>query len=119
MGEKEKQGKAGKAESRRMTIKYVFPDNLPDLHVTGAWAGITPREEVSLHFYSERRPLPKSVSYRMSPEGESTDEKSEFGGDIIRLMQASLVMNKEAVVQLHEVLESVLEALEEEKEEEE
>lgn len=114
----EKEKKKGKVSSQKMLIKYVFPNDLPDLHVSGAWAGITPRDEICIHFYSERRPVPKSVTYKVSADGDLSDEKTETGGDIIRLMQASLVMDINAVMQLREILDSVIMSFEDEEAEE-
>ena len=58
------------ASSPKLTFKFIFPPQLPDLHVSGAWAGVTPKGEINIHFYSERRPHPNPLFALLHPKAK-------------------------------------------------
>jgi len=48
-----------------VSFRYVYPDDLHDLYVNGLWGGVTPRNEIYVHFFSERHPIPKIVTHEV------------------------------------------------------
>ena len=79
---------------KSITFKYVYPEDLRDLYVNGLYGGVTPRSEIYAHFYSERHPIPKTVKHEIDEKGILGPEISmERGGDVVRFIQASVVMD--------------------------
>ena len=97
------------------TFRYVYPDDLRDLYVNGAWGGLTPRKEVNIHFFSERQPIPKAITHAVNDDntlGEIVDKK--LGGNAVRLIQASLVMNLETAISVRDWLNRMIKNAQEE-----
>lgn len=89
-----------------ITFKYVYPDNLPDLYVNGLWGGTTPRKEIYVHFYSERLPIPKTIIHELGKNKTVGKPKSiEQGGDVVRLVQASLVLDVHTAIEFRDWLD--------------
>ena len=81
-------------ENRKITFKYVYPEDLRDLYVNGIFGGVTPRKEIYAHLYSERHPIPKKVVHRVEKDGTlGPEEEIEKGGDVVRFVQASIIMD--------------------------
>jgi len=84
-------------ERNKITFKYVIPEHIQDLYINGAYGGVGHAGSlIYMHVYSERRPIPKALTHALTDErrlGEELERK--IGGDMIRLVQASLVMNIE------------------------
>ena len=100
-------------KAREIKIKYVIPDDLRDLTVSGFWGGITPSAHIHMHAFSERQPLPNKEKLQINQDGEMIEQPDiEAGGDIIRLVQASLVMDYATAVQLREWLDEKITLLE-------
>jgi len=79
---------------KEVKFKYVFPKDLRDYYINGAWGGVTPRKEIHMHLYSERHPIPKALVYEIKDDGSLGDEGAKvFGGDVVRLIQTSVVMD--------------------------
>jgi len=102
---------AGKKEKNKVTFKYIHPDGLRDLYVSGAWGGLTARKEIHMHFYSERPPIPKSITHELK-ENQTLGKpiKQETGGDIVRLIQTSIIMNLNTAVATRDWLTKMIKA---------
>ncbi|MBN1276886.1 MAG: hypothetical protein JXA35_05285 [Deltaproteobacteria bacterium] len=93
-------------------FKYVYSDGLKDCYVNGAWGGVTPRKEIHMHLYSERHPIPKSVTHRIDKDGSPENTGEIFvGGDVVRLIQASVVMNVDTAVALRDFLTKMIDTI--------
>lgn len=91
---------------KNITFKYVYPDNLPDLYVNGLCGGTTPRKEIYIHFYSERLPIPKTISYELGENKKVGKlESIEQGGDVVRLVQSSLVLDVKTAIEFRDWLD--------------
>ncbi|MBF0548916.1 MAG: hypothetical protein HQK60_00130 [Deltaproteobacteria bacterium] len=95
----------------KVKFTYVAPHHLRDCYVNGAWGEVTGRDEIVMHFYSERQPLPKSSAYTFDETGNVTDYEEEPGGDTVRLIQASLVMDLETARAINQWLADRIDAL--------
>ena len=64
-----------------------------------------------MHLYSERQPIPKKVLYKIREDGTLDEENMEieFGGDIIRYIQASIVMNIQTAISIRDWLTKMIE----------
>ena len=99
-------------EKKKITFKYVHPDNLRDLFVSGVWGGFTGRKEIHMHFFSERQPIPKFVTHEMKDALTLGDLiKQETGGDVVRLIQTSIVMDIDTAVATRDWLTKMIEAV--------
>jgi hypothetical protein len=79
---------------KKFTFKYVYPDNLRDYYVNGCWGGTTPRNEIYMHLYSERHPIPKEVVHDVKEDGTLSEKYSvSKGGEVVRLIQSTVVMD--------------------------
>lgn len=90
---------------KNITFRYVYPEDLRDFYVNGAFGGVTPRKEIYVHFYSERHPIPKTVTHKIKEDGTLGEPQSkETGGDVVRLIQASIVMDLKTAVGIRDWL---------------
>lgn len=100
---------------KKIKFKYVIPKEAPDLHANGVFGGVTPRNEVHMHFYSERSPIPNSVTYtREKEDSEFIESGVDVGGDVVRIIQSSIIMDKTATINLYHWLKELLENMDEE-----
>lgn len=91
---------------KKIKFKYVIPEDLRDYYINGAWGGVTPRNEIQMHLYSERIPLPLSMVHEVKPDGTLHDKgEVKTGGDVVRLVQASLMMNVSTAIALRNWLD--------------
>jgi hypothetical protein len=96
------------------TFKYVIPENLQDCYVNGAYGGVTPRNEISMHMYCERLPIPKTISHKINSNGSLSKERIETkGGNIVRLVQSSVVMDVGTAVAIRDWLDEKVKFIEE------
>jgi len=104
----------------KLTFKYVYPENLRDLYINGCWGGVTPRKEIYLHLFSERHPIPKSVTHKVNKETMSLGKEieKEEGGNILRLIQASVVMDLSTAIAIRDWIDDKIKAVQKMNEEE-
>ncbi len=90
----------------KITFKYVYPEDLRDLYVNGLFGGVTPRKEIYAHLYSERHPIPKKVVHSVEKDGTlSPEEEIEKGGDVVRFVQTSIIMDLETAISFRDWLD--------------
>jgi hypothetical protein len=91
-------------------IQYQKARHHRTFHADGAWAAITPQLEVQVSLFSDLQPLPDDVVYRIGPGGK-------LGGEIpppkttpfyVRETDVTVVMNKEVVNNLIELLQRMV-----------
>lgn len=108
----EQRKKPKQKKKHELTFKYIHPDGLRDYYVNGAWGGITPRKEIHMHLYSERHPIPKLAIHKVKQDGSlEKEDKMELGGDIVRLIQASVIMNIDTAISLRDWLTRMVDSL--------
>ena len=77
-----------------ITFRYVCPEDLRDFYVNGIYGGVTPRNEIYIHFYSERHPILKRATHKIDDKGLLVKEGDvEMGGDVVRFVQTSIAMD--------------------------
>lgn len=89
----------------KITFKYVYPEDLRDLYINGLYGGVTPRGEIYIHFYSERHPIPKKATHNLDEQGVPSKEADmEIGGDVVRLVQASIALDISTAIAMRDWL---------------
>ncbi|MBW1683392.1 MAG: hypothetical protein JRJ83_18625 [Deltaproteobacteria bacterium] len=84
-----------KATAGQFRIKYVHPDNLRDFYINGAWGGI----------------IPKDHTFKIMPDDSLKEQKLSTGADVVRLIQASLVMDIHTATSLRDWLDKMIHAI--------
>jgi hypothetical protein len=71
----------GKEEQKNIQFHNKLSSNFREIHVDGAYGGITPRGYINLNFYAERFPIPKSTIYNIQENklAEKIGEESKEG----------------------------------------
>ena len=81
-------------EGGTFSFKYIFPSDLRELHVNGAYGGLGPDGTIRMAVYSERGAIPnfeKRIITSDKPLGEAIEIEKKY--DIVRIIQASFVFN--------------------------
>jgi len=98
------------------SIKYVYPEHLRDLYVNGLWGGFTPRHEMYIHFFSQRNALPKTATHEIQDGKLGKEVSLETGGDLVRLVQASIILDKSTALAFRDWLNEMIAQMTEKKE---
>src|ERR1035438_8818935 len=80
----------------KLRVEFVKGNLFRVVHADGAFGGITPRLDLFITFYSERFPIPKVLTYEMSPEGVPAKELSgerESKEGVIRECEIGVVVD--------------------------
>ena len=105
--------KINKSGKKKIKIKYVIPDQLIDCYVNGVYGGVTPRQEIHMHVFSERNPIPEEVTIEFGKKGEERKEiEKVIGGDVVRIVQASLIMDYETAIAIRNWLNGAINHIE-------
>ncbi len=88
-----------------VTIHNKISNSFRELHVDGAYGGITPKGMYNINFYAERLAIPKSSEFevidnRYKKISDSIDSKK----GIIREFEAGVYMTIETAKELHKWL---------------
>lgn len=102
----------------QLVFKYVCPEDLRDLYVNGLYGGVTPRDEIYIHFYSERHPIPKKATHTLDKKGMvGKVGNMELGGDVVRLIQSSISMDVSTAVAFRDWLNERIDFINKQKKE--
>ena len=107
MAKKKHQKTSGDKKNKlknKMKFKYVIPDGLRDYYVNGVHGSVHPQGLINMHLFSERIPIPKSIISKPDERGIYEESEREFGADVIRLVQASILMEKGFAIVLRDWL---------------
>ncbi|MBP8981087.1 MAG: hypothetical protein KBG09_07590 [Syntrophobacterales bacterium] len=93
------------SDRKQIKFKYVIPDDYRDYHASGVWGGVTPHGEVHIHFFSERHAIPKTEIFEASQDNpHGTLIARDIGGDIVRVMQACVVVDMDTAISFRDWL---------------
>ena len=105
--------KKKKTTKKEFTFKYVIPDHIQDCYVNGAFGGVTPRNEIGMHLFCERHPIPKNIKHKIKADGTlSKEEIREVGGDVVRIIQSSVIMDENTAMAIRDWLNDRIKLLE-------
>ena len=89
------------SNGEEVTFDFVRSPFFRVVHSNGVWGGITPRQELSMTFYSERQALPQYVTHRVTSEGLGPEINREGTSNIQREWEVEVLMSMEEAVSLH------------------
>jgi len=96
---------------------YKYPNDYEPKYITGAYGGIDPQGEISVHFFRDGRSLLKTVTTDTSLEGDVLSEVVTSPEEGIKTLERSvlqgIIMSKATAKAVHRWLGGILEALEE------
>ena len=93
-GEPKMKNEKDQLKGETVSFKYIFPSDLKELHVNGAFGGVAPDGMIHMALYSERQAIPNVEKRLMNPDktlGDQKEEEKKY--EYVRIVQASLVFN--------------------------
>jgi hypothetical protein len=101
--------------NRKVSFHNKISSNYRELHVDGAFGGVTTRGYINLSFYAERAPIPKSTDFELTEDntvgnliGHSEDSKT----GILREFEFGIYMDLNAARTLAEFINNKVADLE-------
>ncbi len=91
-----------KAKKNEITVFNKISHNFRELHVDGAYGGLTPKNLLNINFYAERFPIPKSIIHDLSNRTITDSSDSKVG--IIREFEFGIYVDLHVAKQLSEFL---------------
>ena len=89
-----------------ITFDFVRSQHFRVVHSNGAWGGITPHQELSVTFFSERGALPDHVTHSITSEGLGPEIERSATRNIQRECEVEVLMSMQEAVNLHRWLGS-------------
>jgi hypothetical protein len=91
-------------------MHYIKSTHFRVIHVDGALGGRSPRGQLHISVFSERSPLPQVVTHRLNGDGTLGEIlRVEGKQNVVREVEADLVMDLETAQKLSEWLQKRLE----------
>lgn len=107
--------KEQKTKKTNLTFHNKISPNFKQVHVDGAYGGLTPPGYINLSFYAERFPIPKSSDYSLKEDftlgkklGDSIDSKS----GIVREYEFGIYFDLKTAVSIRDFLNERIKELE-------
>lgn len=91
-----------KETGKGITFHNKISNNFKQLHVDGAYGGLTPKGLINLNFYAERFPIPKSIILDVT--ANTTTKSSDSVRGIIREYEVGVYMDLEVAQQIADFL---------------
>ena len=97
------------------TVRFVFQRGRHhrSFHADGAWAAVSPQLEVQFSFFNNLRPLPEFTVHTIKEGGDLEEISRQLSTNIIRETDVTVVMPKEGVVSLIELLQRMVAQIDE------
>lgn len=97
---------------RKVTIHNKISTSFRELHVDGAFGGLTPPGFINVNFYAERVAIPKSTEYKLTDHnalGEVLSNSLDSKVGVIREYEFGIYMNISTAIELKNFLEKKIE----------
>lgn len=85
-----------------ITVYNKISHNFRELHVDGAYGGLTPKGLININFYAERFPIPKSIVHNLLDKTSIDSEDSKVG--LIREFEFGIYMDLNVAKQISDFL---------------
>ena len=85
----------------QITFDFVRSPLFRIVHCNGAFGGLTPRQELSATFFSERGPIPQHITHELGSDGLGPEISRETTPNIQRECEVEVMMSMEVAVSLH------------------
>lgn len=89
-------------EQNEIIVHNKISHNFRELHVDGAYGGLTPKGLININFYAERFPIPKSVTHNLLDNTSLDSEDSKQG--LIREFEFGIYMDLNVAKQISDFL---------------
>ena len=90
---------------KKIQFDYIKTTNYKECHIDGAFGGITPSQKLQVSLFSERPPIPKSITNELHDDGKLGKEVSRDTRDaIIRNVEVTAYMDRTVAISLYEWL---------------
>lgn len=78
-----------------VAFDYIKTPDYREIHVDGAWGGLTPRGYIQMAIYNERLPIPQQTVFELKDAqlGNEIKEKRRGRQAIIRNVEVDLIMD--------------------------
>lgn len=98
-------------KKKKVTVFNKISAGFRELHIDGAYGGITPQGQFNMNFFAERLAIPKSTEFevennKLKKVADSADSKD----GIIREFETGVYMNIETARDIHKWLGDTLSA---------
>ncbi len=106
---------AGEQNTRPKEIRFVYQKarHHRTLHADGTWAGVTPQLEVQFAFFNNLKRMPDVATHQIKDDATLGPEVVQESHDVIREIDVTVVMNKDAIKATIELLNRMVEQIEE------
>ncbi|HNW15264.1 MAG TPA: hypothetical protein PK560_00315 [bacterium] len=96
----------------KLKFTYIKNSNFITHHVDGLHGGMTPRGHLVMNFFSERFPIPNTVTHKIADGvlGDELEKESKDG--IIREVVCGVVINLESAKSINEWLTARIKEME-------
>lgn len=94
-------------KNRTVSIFNKISNNFRELHVDGAYGGVTPKGLININFYAERLSIPKGSEFEIENETNKLKKLSDHDGSkegIIREFETGVYMTPETAKELYDWL---------------
>jgi sulfite reductase alpha subunit-like flavoprotein len=107
----------GPAPRKPVLFHHVRMGPFRSIHADGAWASINGLGNITLAFFNERPPLPKSVTYEYGESGQFVPTKEALtavpDNEVLRQFEAEVIMSLESAKRIHTLLGNFIKIKEE------
>ena len=89
------------AQPEHLTFHYQKSNHYRVIHADGAWGGLTPKLGVFLSFFSERPPIPQTITHAVESGRTLGPEVShETKEGLIREVEVGIIMDEQTAAAL-------------------
>ena len=83
-----------KGPQENIDLHYIKANGFRVVHADGVWGGPTPRGYITMSFFSERAPIPRTISFELESQGTLGEETSrDTKGGLIREVDVEVVVD--------------------------
>ncbi|HEY8780110.1 MAG TPA: hypothetical protein VIM16_00705 [Mucilaginibacter sp.] len=106
--------KETKSKNPAITFHNKISQNFRQVHVDGAYGGITPPGYINLSFYGERQPIPKSTDYSLNDNNalEKVKDNSDSKKGIVREYEFGIYCDLKTAINIRDFLTDRISELE-------
>ena len=84
---------ANKNPPRSITFHYIKSNEFRVIHADGVWGGATPRGYITMSFYSERAPIPQTVTHEVRESSLGSEQNRSSKDGIIREVEVEVMID--------------------------
>lgn len=103
-----------KKPKKKVTFHNKLSASFREIHVDGAFGGITPSGYINLNFYAERFPIPKSTEYSLKDDNtinEKINDSEDSKDGIIREYEFGIYCDLKTAVNIKKFLDERISVL--------